>query len=138
MSAADLQSPIIDRLESEIIILRGSLNLSRQRAEDAEADLAEAKRELANETARADDADRELWQLQQEVAAAQAKIDADHEQEYQAYLAEQAAPPPALSPEMQALSERVAAALIGPPDTLDEALARTPRKRKKVIPLDAA
>jgi len=47
MNCSDLNSPLIARLESEILILRRSLNLSRERAEDAEADLAEARRQLA-------------------------------------------------------------------------------------------
>jgi len=59
MNAADLNQAHIARLESEIGILKGALNLSRERAEDAEADLAEARRDLALESHRADDAELE-------------------------------------------------------------------------------
>jgi hypothetical protein len=59
MNAADLNQSLIARLENEMGILQGALNLSRERAEDAEADLAEARRDLALESHRADDAELE-------------------------------------------------------------------------------
>jgi hypothetical protein len=52
MNAADVNQTRIARLENEISLLKGALNLSRERAEDAEAD-------LALESHRADDAELE-------------------------------------------------------------------------------
>jgi hypothetical protein len=52
MNAADVNQARIARLENEICLLKGALNLSRERAEDAEAD-------LALESHRADDAELE-------------------------------------------------------------------------------
>jgi len=59
MNAADVNQALIARLENEIGLLKGALNLSRVRAEDAEADLAEARLDLAQESHRADDAELE-------------------------------------------------------------------------------
>jgi hypothetical protein len=102
MDSTDLP-PIIARLESEIL-------LQRQRADDAEADLAESRKELANETARADDAERERDRLLAEDVARQDAIEADIEQQYQEHLAEQAAPPV----ESSALSKEVADFMLAP------------------------
>ena len=70
MNADDLNSPIIARLESEILILRGALDLSRQRAEDAEV-------EEQNQRNRAESAEFERDALQAQIDQEQAKIDAN-------------------------------------------------------------
>jgi hypothetical protein len=128
VNTEDLNSPIIARLESEIFTLRGALNLSRERAEDAESDLAEARRELANETARADDAERERDRLLADEVDRQDKEDKENEDRYQQYLRDQAAPPVKSSE----LSKQVAEFLLGDdaPGPTKAAGKKAPRKRK--------
>jgi hypothetical protein len=64
---------------------------ARERAEDAESDLAEAQKESTNQTNRAEVAEAELAELKAQIDAAEAECAAGMEAWYQEILAEEAA-----------------------------------------------